>query len=344
MKKRILLASERSAGHVYPALAFGSKIRENQEQRKIFYFTSSKFFKNYIEKNQETVFGLTFRFRNLLLEFSWRFFEAAYILFRVRPHLVIGFGGRDSFFLVLLGRFFTKEVFIYEPNARMGKANKILSFVVSKILRGIPPQDGNKKQKIIGVPLRKDIVRLKKMEVLEKLNFNQRPVVLCFGGSQGSTFINRNFIKFVGQCRRRDYQIIHLTGLRDYREADNFYQTVKNNKLIKDFYWDMPALYSIADLVVARAGALTLAHLSFYNIPAVLIPHPRAGGHQKSNADFLAKKEAAFSFSQDCFNFNAFNNCLEELIYNSFFRKTIKKNLEKIKLITDDEEFSFLFN
>ncbi|MFO8053278.1 MAG: UDP-N-acetylglucosamine--N-acetylmuramyl-(pentapeptide) pyrophosphoryl-undecaprenol N-acetylglucosamine transferase [Candidatus Omnitrophota bacterium] len=341
---KILLVSERSAGHVYPALAIGKRIKEyNSDRNKIFFFTSSKFFKRYIKNKGYPVLGLTFRSRNILIEPFCRFIESIYILITVSPDKVIGFGGRDSLFLVLFSSILGRETYIYEPNTEMGKANKFLSRFVKNVLRGIPPFDKKQNHKLVGVPLGRNIIKKEKGELKKRFNFDQKPIILCFGGSQGSHFINNNFLKFAKKHNNNSYQIIHVTGEKDYSDIAKFYKGIKNNKIIKDFYQDMSNFYSIADIVLSRSGALTLAEVSFYNIPAVLIPHPKAFGHQKTNANYLKDKGAAIVFEQDSFDFKKFELCLTKLIQDSRVRKNMKNNLKKITIGINYENFSFDF-
>ncbi len=345
MKKKTLLVSERSAGHVYPALAIAEKIILENPNNDLFFFTSSKIFKKHIKKNGYTVFGLTFSFRNIFIEFSWRVIESVYIILKIRPNQIIGFGGRDSIFLVLFGSIFIDRVFIYEPNAKAGKANRFLYPFVKTVYRGLPPQNKRKKDRIVGIPLLKKVKKIKKEGARQRLNFGQEPVVLCFGGSQGSSFINQNFIKFVSKNKNKPYQIIHLTGKKEYQEILSFYAQVKNNKFIQPFSWEMPLLYSAADLVLARAGALTLANISFYDLASILIPYPEAEGHQSLNAAYLREKGAAVVFLQNNFNFNDFNSCLEKLIWNNSFREKIEQNVKKVDIEKINKDFlSYLSN
>lgn len=339
MENKILLVSERSAGHIYPALAVAEKIKTKNARNKVFIFVTSGFLKEKVKSKGYSTLGRVFSFRNILIEFFWRLPEAIYILFKVRPAWVIGFGGRDSFFLVLLSCFLVKKkkVFIYEPNRKMGRANKVLSWFVPVLLRGLPPEDRKKNHKRVGIIPGKDRLKISKKEAFKKLGFDQKPVVLCFGGSQGSSFINKNFMRYVSENKQDSYQIIHLTGARDFSEAALFYEKIENKKFIKDFYEDMSLFYSAADVVVCRAGAFSLADISFYGLPAILIPHPEAGGHQGINAAYLEEKGAAVVFSQRDFSFEDFNICLKKLIGDSNFYSKIKENLNKIKLYGPEE-------
>lgn len=130
---RVLLACERSAGHIFPALGFAKKLSEKSQ---VYFFVSSPFLKKYIEKQGFSCFGQSFKFRNFLVEGIWRLFEALYLILKIKPEKVIGFGGRDSFFLVLFSTFLRLKTAIYEPNLKLGRANRLLVPFVTEVLRG----------------------------------------------------------------------------------------------------------------------------------------------------------------------------------------------------------------
>jgi UDP-N-acetylglucosamine--N-acetylmuramyl-(pentapeptide) pyrophosphoryl-undecaprenol N-acetylglucosamine transferase len=337
---KTLLVCERSAGHIFPALAFAECFVKQKKCKKdeVYFFITATFLSGYIQERGFSVIGKSLKSRNIVIEGLWRFFEAIYIIIKLRPRKVIGFGGRDSFFLVLFCSFFPIATTIYEPNLKMGKANRILSFFTGKILRGFEYCDKNKKAKVIGIPLRPSIKKIDKTEARKALDFNRDPVVLCLGGSQGSVFINQIFLKFV-QNYKDPLQIIHLTGKNEYFQIQQLYNKIKKNSFVKEFYYNMEVLYSAADVVFSRAGAVTLSEISFYRSPAVIIPHPKAGGHQRANALYFKKMGAAIIYEQDNFSFNDFNNSFKELICSYDAREKLKRNLEKIKIGISYEEF-----
>ena len=96
---RVLLACERSAGHIFPALMFAKKL--SKDSSAIYFFITSTYLKKYIEDKGFKVVGKSFAWRNLIIEGLWRPLEALYLIVKLRPSKVIGFGGRDSFFLLL---------------------------------------------------------------------------------------------------------------------------------------------------------------------------------------------------------------------------------------------------
>lgn len=382
---RVLLVCERSGGHIFPALAFGKKFRrqfncqKSKFEAEVYFFATSSFLKKYIEREGFIVVGKSFSFRNIVLEGVWRLCEAIYLILKLRPKKVIGFGGRDSFFLIFISSLLFLDTQIYEPNVALGKTNRVLSFFVRKILRGfevekengapaglsVPTEAagkskiagraesrpasifglkaqvlwrGDKKNKTIGIPLRENMKKIDKFDARKILHFNDKPVIFCFGGSQGASFINQVFVKFV-QYTPGDFQIIHLTGRDEYWKIFQLYKRIINNKFIKDFYYRMEILYSAADIVVSRAGANTLGEISYFRLPSILIPNPSGGGHQKKNAFYFRERGAALVSLQEDFSFPRFRELLRNLISNSSLRQSLEDNLSKIKLGVEFEDF-----
>jgi len=338
---KTLLVCERSAGHIFPALAFAECLIQQRKCRiyDIYFFATSPFLAEYIKKKNFTVVGKGLKSRNILIEGFFRFFESLYIIIKIRPERVIGFGGRDSFFLVLFSSIFRAKTAIYDPNVIMGKANKALSFFVKEILRGFKSKEKNKKEKIIGIPLRQNIKIIDKKKARQTLGLDdQRPVILCLGGSQGSVFLNEVFIKFV-QKHRYPLQVIHLTGKDEYLKISQFYNKTGMKSFVKDFYFDIEIPYSAADIVVSRAGAVTLAEISYFRLPSVLIPLIKAGGHQRENTIYLERRGAAFVCPQKDFSFERFSHVLESLIQDEDLRQSMSNNIEGTELGVGFEEF-----
>ncbi len=347
---KVLLACERSAGHIFPALSIGKKIVQGdllgctkEAPGKVYFFATSADLRSYIEESGFRVFGRSFPSRKLVWEGVWRFFEALIIILKLRPDKVIGFGGRDSFFMVLFGALIGADTAIYEPNCSFGKSNRILAFGARQIWRGFSPQKLQRKSKVIGVPLRENIKRVNKVRARKMLNFDEQPVIFCLGGSQGSSFLNQIFIRFIRDLQGR-CQVIHLTGKRQYCEMLGYYGEIKGNKFIKDFFYEVELLYSAADIVVSRAGAGTLAEIAFYKLPALLVPLSSAGAHQNQNAFYFQERQAALVCRQDEFCFADFSSKLSGLISNVNLREALKANLERIRLGVGFEEFGGSIN
>ncbi|UCD15516.1 MAG: UDP-N-acetylglucosamine--N-acetylmuramyl-(pentapeptide) pyrophosphoryl-undecaprenol N-acetylglucosamine transferase [Candidatus Omnitrophota bacterium] len=340
---KTLLVCERSGGHLFPALTLGKLLCQRQED--VGFFVTASFFKDYLRKQGFKVYGKSFACRNIVFEGGWRLIEALYLLMVLRPGRVIGFGGRDSFFLLLFSSILGLDTFIYEPNISFGRANRILSFFVRQVLCGFSmppceraPRSEESKFKIAGVPLRDNIKKVEREEALKVLGFDSKPVVLCFGGSQGASFLNKTFIEFIN-ASAQDFNIIHLTGKREYFQISQLYNKIDRKAFVKDFYYSMEILYSAADLAICRSGASTLGEISYYKLPSILIPYPGGAQHQRKNACYFSERGAAYVFFQEDFSFKDFKQAAEKLICDSRLRQTFKDNLSKVRLGVSAQDF-----
>lgn len=339
---KTLLVCERSGGHIFPALVIGKKIREQLDSagksNEVYFFATASFLKQYLEKESFRVFGKSFSRRILIFEIVWRFFEAIYLLYKIRPDQVIGFGGRDGFFLVLFAALLSRKTAIYEPNIKMGKANHVLSFFVNKVLCGFSETLSGSKAVIVGIPLRENIKKIDRDIALRNLGLENKFTIFFCGGSQGSAFINKIAIH-LGQALAGNFQIIHLTGRLEYAKVKENYHTIINKAFVKDFYYAMEELYSAADLIVCRAGASTLAEIAFYKLPSILIPHPKAGGHQTNNANYFKQRGAAYIFNDNDFSFDEFHATIKQVMERRELLSTMRDSLEKINIGINYTEF-----
>ncbi len=336
---RIILACDRSGGHFFPARCLANYFGKE----RVFFFVPSYYFKFLLRKDGFSVYGFTLKFRNILIESIFRFWESVYLIFKLRPHRVIGFGGRDTFFLILLSRLFFIDVAIYEPNVILGKTNRVLALFVKRVYRGMPPFKFSNKDKWVKVPIRDELMRYDKKYARKILGLDYNiPVIMCFGGSQGSEFINTVFRQMI-EILEEDCSIIHITGFKQYSYFLGFYDKIKKKAIVYDFCENIEFLYSAADIVICRGGALSIGEVVSYKIPAIFVPYPGAENHQYVNVSYLKKRDACYMVDQRNFSFKAFKECLEKLLSDSEERLRIKDNLKKIDIIVDCREFSRSF-
>jgi UDP-N-acetylglucosamine--N-acetylmuramyl-(pentapeptide) pyrophosphoryl-undecaprenol N-acetylglucosamine transferase len=174
---------------------------------------------------------------------------------------------------------------------------------------------------------------------LARLGLNIRGrVLLCFGGSQGSAFLNSVFKMFVSRSTL-DFQIIHITGVKDFSSFSSFYDKINRKVCLFDFCHDMQLVYSCADVVIARSGALSLAEVSYYGIPAIFIPFPGAGQHQYRNALFAHSKGSCRLQHQEHFSFSDFKLIIEELLTNAFLRNELSSAMHTLALAVSEDTF-----
>lgn len=316
----ILFVCGRSGGHIFPALSFREKLRK----KAVYFFIPTRRFDKLL--NRENI-----NFTSQQKSFFSYFLTSLAIILKIRPSIIFTFGGRETIFFVLLGKLFLRKIYIYEPNVRKGKANLLLSWFANKIFRGFPPEDNHfkNKEEIIGIPIRSSLVKFNSQEAKEKLQLGREKTILCIGGSQGASFINNVFLRFI-QESKKDFSVIHLTGERDYLEISSFYNKINIRHIVKSFSFSLSLYYSASDIVVSRAGANTLAEIAYYGLPGVIIPYPFAAGHQQENAAYFLKEKAVFVFKQNNFSFLEFKKALFRLLGDEVLRNNMAEKMKKI--------------
>src|SRR6266481_300700 len=217
---------------------------------------------------------------------------------KFKPQVVLGMGGFTSTAPVLAGRMRGVSTFIHESNAVPGKANRLTARMVRAVLLGFKecaPFFPRVRTEITGTPIRHDLKPIDRGEARQKLGLQQDlATVLVMGGSQGASGINQTIIKSLPSLRDVPLQVIHLSGGRDERLVADNYRRENIPAFVAAFHHRMEEVYSAADLIVARAGAASLAEFAAFSLPGILIPFPYAADdHQTRNAEIYARTQAA---------------------------------------------------
>ncbi len=305
---RVLVATGASGGHIYPALSFLAALESRNKDIHTLLVLPHRGMGNWIVSRSRPV-----KFLSTIPLRTWPPGEAAVsvfyvlkgvaqsieILIRFRPDLVVGFGTIDSIALILFAWLFRKKTMIHEQNVSPGKANLFLARVADRIAISFPETGarmGGEPDRIVvtGNPLRPGLRTVDRDQALRFFGFDDGKVtVLVVGGSQGSSRINSFFPAVVARCEDKErLQVIHITGNRDYEALSRQYQGMGIKVKVLGYLNQMEFAYSICDLAVSRAGAMTVAELMYFRIPAILIPYPFAHAHQVSNAKLLEDKGA----------------------------------------------------
>src|SRR3989338_2438802 len=258
---KILIASGASAGHLYPALSFAQKLREKEAGADIAFVSSRRVgiaeeisahgFRLFLISVLPFSFKSFKKFFLAFCRFIRSFFESFLIIEKFRPDVVVGFGSYVSFPVCLEAALFKKAT-VFDDKA-------------------IVP----------GNPLRKFVTGAGKEDSRSFFGLEDKFTILTLGGSQGSHRINTEFKNAVKRIEKReDFQFIHITGKSDYNDLKKDYSCITMRHCVFDFLEPMHLAYVLADLVVSRAGATTIAELVYFQKAALLIPYPYAGGHQ----------------------------------------------------------------
>jgi UDP-N-acetylglucosamine--N-acetylmuramyl-(pentapeptide) pyrophosphoryl-undecaprenol N-acetylglucosamine transferase len=272
------------------------------------------------------------------IKLAFNTLEARSMLKKMKVDLVIGFGGFASGPICLAAKSKGIPIIIHEQNAKIGLTNRVLAKLASRICLAFDIDDLKnhfnekqlKKTKIVGNPVRKDIIALNK----ETKKFSDELKLLVLGGSQGAKVINEIIPKLIIKATAEEINIKvwHQTGALTFEQTKEDYQKVSNSNIkeISPFIENISEAYKWADLVVCRAGALTVSESAIAGVPAIYIPLPiAADNHQFFNAQNIVKHNAGFCLEQSEMNVNNLFDIIHPLIKDTDKLTTLSNNAKK---------------
>lgn len=296
----VLLVADGSGGHLIPAMQVAGRLAEQGATIKLWY------------ADRRQVRGLAEALRQDMppsidvdpiamsssrsplmrlqqCQALWR--RASQCFNTFRPDVVVGFGGWISAPVVLAAKSRRISCVVHEQNVLPGLANRWLSRVADEVAVSFPETERHltrRRAVVTGLPIRSTIGASSREDAARRLGLDPaRPTLLIVGGSQGSQAINRLALAMIPRVSAEEsaaWQAIHITGLSEEAAARAAYAARALRAVVCAFLTDMDAAYAASDLVIARAGASTLAEVARCGKPAILMPYPYAGGHQRANA------------------------------------------------------------
>ncbi|MDP1653051.1 MAG: undecaprenyldiphospho-muramoylpentapeptide beta-N-acetylglucosaminyltransferase [Rhodocyclaceae bacterium] len=305
MSKTIVIMAGGTGGHIMPGLAVADRLRDagwkviwmgNPDGMEARLVPARKYEMAWVRFGALRGKGLL---RKLLLPFnllrgfwqSWQQFS------RIRPNVVLGLGGFISFPGGMMAALRGIPLVLHEQNSIAGLANKVLAGVADRVLTGFP--DVLKKGQWIGNPVRHEIAVLP----APSFHYNERSGrlhVLVLGGSLGAQALNEAVPQALALLPEEERpEIVHQSGEKHLEALRAAYAAAGTKAHAVAFIEDMAGAYAWADLVICRAGALTIAELACAGVASILVPFPHAvDDHQTSNARFLASAGAAILLPQ----------------------------------------------
>lgn len=222
-----------------------------------------------------------------------------------QPNAVLGMGGFSSVAPVFCAWRRGVPACIHESNAIPGRANRLMVRFAARVAVGVPnPANGFPRGKTVwtGTPVRACLRNRKDpAEARAALGLAaDRPTVLVMGGSQGARGLNRLVTETAARITSTQVQWLHLTGTEDEAAVRAAYAGQPARACVSAFSMDMDRLYGAADLIIARAGASSLAEIAVQGLPGILVPYPfAADNHQRANAEIFARSGAAVVCEED---------------------------------------------
>ncbi len=342
MVTRVMIASGGTGGHVFPALAVAKELRERGV--KVTWLGTKKGMENRVvpEANIELdrISALGFRGKGLIAKlaalkgFSIGCIQTLKIIRHRKPHIVLGMGGFVTAPAGLMARVMRIPVVIHEQNRVIGTANKLLAKIAIKIMEAFPDTFPSAEKVVhTGNPLRSDIIHLAETQSAPRQQTNALHLLIV-GGSQGARALNQIVPQAIAVTTINGLEIIHQCGEQWVDETSQQYQQLGINAQVKPFINDMAANYQWADLVICRAGAMTISELAAIGLPSILVPYPFAiDDHQTSNARYLADAGGAILMQENQLTADRLGQQLAQLLSDQQVLSTMRIALKPLARI-----------
>lgn len=305
MSRTILIMAGGTGGHIFPALAVAEVLKANG-WRVVWLGSRAGMEAQIIPRHGYEIEWIRFaglrgkgmlRVALLPLSLLIAFWQSARIIFRRRPHVILGMGGYVTFPGAMMAALFLRPLVVHEQNAIAGLANRVLAQVADKVLVAFPGALG--KSTWTGNPVRSAIAAIAEPE--QRFAGRLGPLrLLVIGGSLGAKALNETvplaLALMPADSRPR---VVHQSGRQHLDALQRNYSDARIEARVEAFIEDMAGAYAEADVVICRAGATTVAELAAAGVAAVLIPFPHAvDDHQTANARFLADAGAGVLLPQ----------------------------------------------
>lgn len=342
---KVLIAGGGTGGHINPGLAIAKYIMKKNPSAEISFVGTKKGLETRLVPREgftlETITVRGFR-RKLSLdtvlalkELVQSFFQASRLIKKLRPDVVIGTGGYVCGPVLYVAAKKGIPTLIHESNAFPGITNRLLERYVNCV--AISFKDAAKyfksKEKLVhtGNPVRQELLNTNREAVLNKLDIVEgKPLLVAMGGSRGARKINETVVEMLNTRFKGEFNLIFATGESQFDDIklsvcldENYKRMVK----VVPYIYDVGQVYAASDLMICRAGAITISELQTMGIPSILIPSPYVtANHQEHNARSLEKDGGAVVILE--------NELTADILYNSII-KLISNNDVLSKMAVD---------
>jgi UDP-N-acetylglucosamine--N-acetylmuramyl-(pentapeptide) pyrophosphoryl-undecaprenol N-acetylglucosamine transferase len=348
-KNRIIISGGGTGGHIFPALSIANALKEIDANLDILFVGAlGRMEMEKVPAAGYRIVGLpimgfkrkiTLQNFVVLYKLLVSLIKARKLIRNFKPSVVIGVGGYASGPVLRIANSMGIPTLLQEQNSYAGVTNKLLAQKAKKICvayEGMEKYFPADKIILTGNPVRQNLQPIsdKKEEALSYFNLQpDKKTLLILGGSLGARTINQSLLKNVEKFKGTDVQVIWQTGSIYFEQIKESMQNYSGENIhIHAFISRMDLAFSIADLVVSRAGAGTISELCIVAKPVILVPSPNvAEDHQTKNALALVKKDAALMVTDKDCEEKLVNTALET-ISNSIELQKLSKNIGKLAL------------
>ncbi|WP_102347026.1 undecaprenyldiphospho-muramoylpentapeptide beta-N-acetylglucosaminyltransferase [Bacillus sp. Marseille-P3661] len=345
---KILVSGGGTGGHIYPALAFIKEVKKHHPNAEFLYIGTKNGLESSIVQRtggipfkaiEITGFKRSLSFDNVktIMRFLRGTSVSKKYIKDFQPDVVLGTGGYVCGPVVYAAAKLKVPTIIHEQNSVPGLTNKFLSKYVDKVALCFEEAGEffpKNKSILTGNPRASEVMGHDGKEGRESLNLDPtKKVVLIVGGSRGAKPINDAFLDVLPEVTKKEYQVLYVTGEVHYDKVVKEVNKLSNpsNVIIKPFIYNMPQVLAGIDLIVARAGATTLAEITALGIPSILIPSPYVtNNHQEKNARSLGDKGASIVRLEKEFSGNVLLKDIDHVLLNEDILKDMKLASKKL--------------
>ncbi len=352
MSKRIIIAGGGTGGHIFPAVAIANALKKlSSDVEILFVGANGKMEMEKVPKEGYEIIGLDIAGMNrsnmlknitLPVKLLKSMSQAKKVIKDFKPDVCVGVGGYASFPILRAAQKQNIPTVLQEQNSFAGKSNKILGKKAKAIFTGYEGMEAFfPKDKIVytGNPVRSVIqdMNVNKEEAYSFFGLDAtKKTLFVFGGSLGAQSINAALLSCIRKIAEHDIQIIWQTGKTFAAEAKEETSSL-SNVIVFDFLREMEKAYAVADVIVSRAGALSIAELSIVGKPVIFVPYPHAAeDHQTHNAMALVNKKAAHIIKDSEVNKKLLSEIME-LFDKEQIQNELAKNIKPFARKNADE-------
>lgn len=338
-KYKVVISGGGTGGHIYPAVAVAQALQRKLPQVEILFVgASDRMEMEKVPKAGYPIVGLwisglqrSLSFKNLLfpVKVIHSVWKSLQIIKSFKPDAAIGFGGYASGAMLYAATMKKLPAVIHEQNSFAGITNKILKNRVDTICvaydnmgRFFP----ERKLVKTGNPIRQDLMDVDNLRSTAQQHFHlnaDKKTVLIIGGSLGARTINESILQGLSKFSEHNIQLLWQTG-KNFTQAQ---QLNKPDVNVQTFIYEMNLAYAAADVVISRAGALSIAELAQVKKPVILVPSPNvAEDHQTKNAMALVEREAAILIKDSEARNRLVDECIT-LVKNEAKQAQLKNNI-----------------
>ncbi|OPX46248.1 UDP-N-acetylglucosamine transferase [Ruminiclostridium hungatei] len=354
---KVLIAGGGTGGHINPGLAIAKHIMKKNPSAEITFVGTKKGLETKLVPREgftlETITVRGFK-RKLSLdtvlalkELAQSFFQASRLIKKVRPDVVIGTGGYVCGPVLYVAAKKGIPTLIHESNAFPGVTNRLLERYVNYV--AISFKDAEKyfknKEKLVhtGNPVRQELMNTNREAVLKKLDIVEgKPLLVAMGGSRGARKINETVVEMLNTRFKGEFNLIFATGEAQFNDINlSVCLDEKYKKMVKvvPYIYEVGQVYAASDLMICRAGAITISELQTMGIPSLLIPSPYVtANHQEHNARSLEKDGGAVVILENELNADILYNSIIKLISNRDVLNRMAADATKNRIIDSGEK------